>query len=423
VAQDAARVQTRIAGEVLDRPRTTTFHSLRYRDFRYLWQGQIGAAASQWMENVARPLLILEMTDSAALVGLIAATRMMPMLLVGVWAGVVADRMDKKRILQVTQSITFATHAITAALILAHVIEPWMVFVGTFTAGAAQAFNQPARVSLIPRLVPREYTTNAIALTSAAFNVMRTLGPAIAALVLALLAFGDLYVLQAVMLLWVIWCTSQISVTTHEGGKHKTSMREELIEGFAAVKRDRVVLYILAISLAVFVWGMPFQGVFIPLIAKRELGLSTSAAGLLISLVGIGALGGALVVATVGENLRRRGYAMLAMIVAFCAALLVFANAHTIYAAAPALIVTGAMQTSFMSLNNAFVLGRTPQELHGRVLSLFHLDRGLVPLGATIGGLLASALDPATAQTIMALICLGFTATLFLAFPALRKIS
>jgi predicted MFS family arabinose efflux permease len=276
---------------------------------------------------------------------------------------------------------------------------------------------------MIPRLVPREYTTNAIALTSAAFNVMRTLGPAIASLVLALFTFGDLYVLQAVMLVWVMWCTSQINVTTHEGGKHKTSMREELVEGFAAVKRDRVVLYILVISLAVFVWGMPFQGVFIPLIAKRELGFSTAEAGLLISLVGIGALAGALVVATVGENLRRRGYAMLGMIVAFCAGLLVFANVHSIYAAAPALILTGAMQTSFMSLNNAFVLGRTPQELHGRVLSLFHLDRGLVPLGATIGGLLASALDPAAAQTVMALICLGFSAALFLVFPALRRIA
>jgi predicted MFS family arabinose efflux permease len=298
-----------------------------------------------------------------------------------------------------------------------------MVFVTTFTAGASQAFNQPARVSLIPRLVPREYVTNAIALTSAAFNVMRTLGPAIAALVLALFGFGDLYVLQAAVLLWVMWCTSRISVTTSESRKHTTSMREELIEGFAAVKRDKVVLYILVISLAVFVFGMPFQGVFIPLIAKRELGLSTSEAGLLYSLVGIGALGGALVIATVGDGLRHRGYAMLAMILIFCISLLVFANAHTLYAVAPALMVTGAMQTSFMSLNNAFVLSRTPQELHGRVLSLFHLDRGLVPAGAALGGFLASVLDPAMAQTVMALTCLGLTALLAVAFPALRRIS
>jgi MFS family permease len=423
VAQEAASVSPPIAAEVLARPRPSTFHSLRYSDFRYLWQGQIGAAASQWMENVARPLLILEMTNSAVLVGLIAATRMLPMLLVGVWAGVVADRMDKKRILQVTQSITFATHAITAALILSGVIEPWMVFVTTFAAGASQAFNQPARVSLIPRMVPREYTTNAIALTSAAFNIMRAGGPAIAALVLAFLTFGDLYVLQSLVYVWVIWSTSRIGTSTSEPRRHQTSMLAELIEGLSAVKHDRVVFYILAMSLAVFVFGMPFQGVFIPLIAKRELGLSTAETGLLISVVGIGALAGALVIATIGDNVRRRGYWMIGMIGVFCSALLVFANAHTLVLIVPALLLTGAMQTCFMSMNNAFVLSRTPQELHGRVLSLFHLDRGLVPAGAALGGFLAGALDPAMAQTIMAAICLGFTVLLAAAFPALRNIS
>jgi MFS family permease len=375
------------------------------------------------MENVARPLLILEMTNSAVLVGLVAATRMVPMLFLGVWAGVLADRMDKKRILQITQLITFLTHAATAALILTGLIEPWMVFVGTLTGGASQAFNQPARVSLVARIVPRENLTNAIALTSAAFNIMRSVGPAIASAVLVFLSFGDLYVLQAVMLLWVMWSTAKISVSTRESRPRTTSMRTELAEGFAAVRQDRPVLYILALSLVIFVWGMPFQGVFIPLIGKKELGLSTSEAALLVSVVGIGALAGSLVLATIGDRVQKRGYLMLGILVVFSSALLLFANAHSLFIIIPALLLTGAMQVSFMSLNNAFVLGRTPQELHGRVLSLFHLDRGLVPLGATIGGLLAGLLDPATAQTIMALICLGTTLVLAVAFPALRRIS
>jgi len=423
MAQDVDRAQVGVAGEGIAPRRPSTVHSLRYRDFRYLWQGQIGAAASQWMENVARPFLILEMTDSAFLVGLVAATRMVPMLFLGVWAGVLADRMDKKRILQFTQTITFLTHAVTAALILTGVIEPWMVFVGTLTGGASQAFNQPARVSLIPRMVPRENVTNAIALTSAAFNTMRALGPAIAALILAFLTFGDLYVLQAVILLWVLWSTSRITVSTRESRPRTTSMRAELMEGFQAVRGDKPVLYILALSLVIFIWGMPFQGVFIPLIGKKELGLSTSEASLLISVVGLGALGGSLIIATVGDQIQHRGLIMLAIIASFSLALLVFANTHSMFLIVPALAFTGAMQVSFMSLNNAFVLGRTPQALHGRVLSLFHLDRGLVPAGTALGGFLAATLDPATAQTIMALVCLGSAALMALAFPALRNIS
>jgi MFS family permease len=414
----------RAAEEAVVPTRVGTFHSLQYRDFRYLWQGQIGAAASQWMENVARPLLILELTNSALMVGLIAATRMLPMLLVGVWAGVMADRMDKKRILQTTQAITFLTHVATAALILTGVIEPWMVFVTTFTAGASQAFNQPARVSLIPRLVPRENVTNAIALTSAAFNVMRTLGPSIAGLILIVADYGDLYVFQSLVYLWVMWSTGKISVTTADPrGGPRTSMKADLLEGFSAVKRDRAILYILVLSLAVFVWGMPFQGVFIPLIATRELDLGRGGAGALVSLVGIGALLGSLVIATFGDNMRRRGVAMIAMVVAFCGALYLFARADTLLLVVPGLLIAGAMQTSFMSLNNAFVLGRTPAELHGRVLSLFHLDRGLVPLGSTIAGVLAAALGPQDALTVMASICLASTLLLTLLVPAIRRIS
>jgi predicted MFS family arabinose efflux permease len=298
-----------------------------------------------------------------------------------------------------------------------------MVFVGTLTGGASQAFNQPARVSLIPRMVPRENVANAIPLTSAAFNTMRTIGPAIAALVLAFLTFGDLYVLQALMLLWVLWSTSKITVSTRESRARSTSMRAELVEGFKAVRQDKPVLYILALSLVIFIWGMPFQGVFIPLIGKKELGLSTSEASLLISVVGLGALGGSLIIATVGDQMPRRGLVMLGIIGVFSVSLIVFANVHSLFLIIPALAMTGAMQVAFMSLNNAFVLGRTPQELHGRVLSLFHLDRGLVPAGAAMGGFLAATLDPATAQTIMALVCLGSAGLMALAFPALRNIS
>src|SRR5688572_27011146 len=116
--------------------RLSTFHSLRYRDYRYLWQGQIGAAASNWMEQIARPLLIYSLTDSALMVGLLQATRLVPQLILGVWAGVLADRVDKRRMLLFSKSIALAGHLSTAILLLSGVIEPWMVFVTTFVTGS-----------------------------------------------------------------------------------------------------------------------------------------------------------------------------------------------------------------------------------------------------------------------------------------------
>jgi MFS family permease len=423
VAHQAISTLDRDADQLIASERVTTFYSLRFRDFRYMWQGQIGASASQWMEQLARPFLILELTDSAFLVGLIAATRMVPMLLVGLWAGVVADRMNKKRILQICQAVTFASHGITAILIFAGWIEPWMVFLGTFTTGSAQAFNQPARSSLIPRLVPRNCLANALALNSAAFGSMRVGGPAIGGLVLAVSGFEYLYALQTLIYVWVIWTTSQISVDTSEARRDRPSMFAELKEGFGILHTDRTILYIMILAVSLFVFAMPFQAVFIPLIADQTLDMTKSEAGILISVVGAGALLGALVIATVGDSVRPRGPLMIGMIVTMALSLFLFARGGSLFTAVPALLVAGAMQTSFNSLNNAFVLGRTPPEMHGRVMSLFSLDRGLVPLGATLAGALAAAIGPEDALTIMASICLFNTLLVALLVPSLRKIA
>lgn len=401
-----------------------TFSSLQYRDYRFLWFGQIGASASLWMEQIARPLLMLHLTDSALMVGLITATRMVPMLLVGIWAGVIADRADKRKILLVTKSVTLLTHLATAILILSGAIAPWMVFATTFVAGSAMAFDQPARQSLIPRLVPPEGIANAVALNSAAMNVMRIMGAPLAGVFLLAFSFGELYLVQAAIYVLVVLSMFQINFRREVRGNDKpqTSMLGELKEGFSAVRQDTVILYILGLSLILFVWGFPYQSVFVPLIAVEVLDIGSAGAGLLVAATGVGALIGSLTVATAGDSAKRRGLIMLLQIVVFAVALGLFSRASAVYLAIPCLLVTGAMQTSFMSLNNAFVLGRTPVALQGRVMSLFSLDRGLIPLGATIGGLLAEAIGPQDGLVIMAAICLAFTLAVAILVPAIRRI-
>ena len=403
-------------------PRISTFHSLRYFDYRMLFFGQIGAAGSNWMEQLARPLLMLQLTDSALMVGLITATRMFPQLILGVWAGVVADRMDKRRILLLSKGVTLLMHFTTALIILSGVIEPWMVFVTTFVTGSAMAFDNPARQSLIPRMVPDDALANAVALNSAAMQTMRICGPSLAGVVLIFSGLGELYLLQSIVYVSVIYCTLRIRTRTEVERREGSSMKSELFEGFAAVQRDKVILYILLLNLVLFVFGFPYQHVFVPLIALETLDIGESGAGVLISVTGIGALTGSLAVATFGDRLRHRGLIMFVMIGIFATALLFFSRVETVYLAIPALILTGAMQVSFMALNTSFVLARTAPELQGRVMSLFSLDRGLVPLGATIGGVLAAALGPQDGLTMMALMCLGCGVLMAIFLPAIRRI-
>ncbi|MPZ49367.1 MAG: MFS transporter [Dehalococcoidia bacterium] len=411
-----------IEDQIAPQQRLGTFYSLRYPDFNLLLQGQIGAAASMWMENIARPLLIYELTDSALMVGLLHATRMAPQLLLGIWAGVIADRMDKRKILLISKTVTLTSMAVTALLIISGVITPWMVFVTTFITGSSMAFDGPARQSLIPRLVPERSLANAIALNLAAMNLMRIGGPSLAGLILVFFDFGPLYVIQSAMYAWVIFCTLRIKTRTEEQKRVGGSMFAELVEGFEAVKRDRIIFYILILCLSMFVLGFPYQGLFIPLIAVEELDIGKSGAGLLISVTGIGAIIGSLSIATYGDRLPGRGFWLLAFIIIFGLALLLFAQTQFIPLVILALIVTGGMQTAFMSLNNAYVLQRTAPALQGRVMSLFSLDRGLMPLGAALGGFLAEELGPSTGLSIMAGLCIGCTLVLTILVPSLRRI-
>src|SRR5690606_38503034 len=212
--------------------------------------------------------------------------RMVPMLLVGLWAGVLADRMNKKRILQACQTVTFLAHSITALLLFTGLIEPWMVFFGSFATGSAQAFNQPARSSLIPRLVPRYCMANALALNSAAFGSMRVGGPALGGLVLHFAGFEYLYALQASMYIWVLWTRAMIQVEATAPRRDRASMFSELKEGFGVLHTDRMILHMMILAVSLFVFAMPFQGVFIPLIGRDSLGLTNSQASLLLSVVG-----------------------------------------------------------------------------------------------------------------------------------------
>jgi MFS family permease len=186
-----------------------TFRALHYPDYRYLWLGQLGHSAAMWMEQVVRPLLILELTDSALQVGFVVALRMVPQLLFGLLAGVIADRYSKQRVLMMSQTVTLVMHLTLAILILTKHIEVWQVFITAFISGASMAFNQPARQSMIPCLVPVEILLNAIALNTAAMNTMRVLGAGLAGSLLIFMDFGEIYLLNAAIFVFVLSMTAQ----------------------------------------------------------------------------------------------------------------------------------------------------------------------------------------------------------------------
>ena len=408
-----------------------TFRALRFPGYRYLWLGQLGHSATMWMEQVVRPLLILELTGSALQVGFVVAVRMVPQFLFGLLAGVIADRYNKRRVLMVSQIVTMLMHLILAILILFGRIEVWHVFITAFVSGGSMAFNQPARQSLIPLLVPSDLLLNAVALNTAAMNTMRVLGAGLAGGLLIFLDYGEVYLLNAIIFIYVIWTTAKIALEENRpspgltGGKpevaKKTSILHDLQEGFRYMAANRCVLYLVGMALIIFVIGLPYQQVFVPLLALNVLHIGRSGAGWMLALTGVGALIGSLTMASI-RQLPRRGLVLMSFIVVFGLALVLLSQSRWVSLSAIALIIAGCMTTAYNSLNISLLFEQSPPKFHGRVLSLMSLDRGFVSVGAVLAGGLAESLGPQLGLAVIALSCIGITFLIFFFIPALRKI-
>ncbi len=183
-----------------------TFASLRVRDYRLMWLAQLGTSMGQWMDQMTRGWLMYEITGSALQLGLATALRGLPLLFFGILAGAVADRSNRKSQLIMAQVINALLNVILATLVLLHLVQPWHVYVTGFLAGTVQAFQQPARQTLISDIVGARHLMNALALNSMALNVSRALGPAAAGLLIAFFgAHGSYYTQAAMFILATLW--------------------------------------------------------------------------------------------------------------------------------------------------------------------------------------------------------------------------
>jgi MFS transporter, DHA1 family, staphyloferrin A biosynthesis exporter len=407
----------------------TTFRALRYPSYRYLWLGQLGHSATMWMEQVIRPLLILELTGSALQVGFIVSLRMLPQLIFGLLAGVIADRYNKRFILIFSQIVTMLMNLILALLLLTGHLAIWHVYVTAFISGASMAFNQPSRQSLVPRLVPPEMLLNALSLNTAAMNIMRILGASLAGLLLIFFDYGQVYLLNAVIFIGVIWTTVKIktsenipSKTGEKTTRIKRTLLSDFVDGFRYVSGNPVLLYLVGLGLLLFIFALPYQQVFIPLLALDVLAVGRSGAGWLLAFSGVGALIGSLVIASL-RQLSRRGLLLMSLLLLLGFSLVMLAQSRWFFLSALALVVAGGVSSAYFALSNSLLLEQSPMEYHGRVMSLMSLDRGLVSIGAAVAGFLAEALGPQPGLTILAGICVVFTVLMFLAFRPLRNIS
>ena len=415
-------------GSKPDNEKFPILRAFHYPNFRYMWLGQLGHSAAMWMDQILRPLLILEMTGSALQVGLVVSLMMIPALFFGLFAGVIADRYNKRNVLIINQLITLVMHLTLAALYLTGHLEVWHVYVTAFITGASMSFNQPTRQSMIPRVVPREIMFNAISLNNMAHHIMRIAGASLAGLLLIFFNYGEIYLVTALIFAAVIWVTYKIrladSVTApspEKPIKAKTTLFSELIDGFRYVAHNPVIFYMVGLALLIYIFFMPYQQVYVPLLALNVLDVGRAGTGWLLTFSGIGALAGSLVVASL-RQVHRRGLIQIGLLIAISGAMLLLAQSRWFPLSALAMFLCGGICTAYIALNTAILMEKSDPKYSGRVMSLMSLDRGFVSLGAVMAGGLAELVGPQTGLTIFAAVLFTLTILMFIVFRRFRNI-
>ena len=404
------------------------FASFQYRNFRYLWLGQISQALALWMEQIARPLLVLSamVGGSAVDLGLVFAARTVPQLGAGLFAGVLADWYNRRTILLIAKSGSAIVNFALAIVIITGQIELWHIYVQAFVKGAFNSLDQPARQSLIPSIVPREQLTNAIALNSATMNTMRIIGASVAGLLVVFIGFGGTFLLTSFIFTGAVFFTYKLAVPDQMKVENK-SIRTALAsfkEGFKYGWATPAIRWVIAMAMVYFIFGMSYMQVFAPLFAKDVLDIGEKGFGFMMSLTGLGGVIGAMTLA--GLNLKRhRGLALMFVMAGFGTMLIVF-SLSTYLSILPLslglIVVLGMFQTPFNALANSVLLDSAPAEMRGRVMALISMDRSVITVGATLAGFMAAGLGTQQAQIIFGAVVLAGVFIIAIAVPAVRRI-
>ncbi len=364
------------------------YAALRYRNFTLLWSGLIVSNMGTWMQNVANSWLVLQLTNSPLWLGVLGLGFAVPMIAIPPFAGAVVDRVHRVRLLFFTQSMQMLTAFVLAALTWLGRIQVWHVLLASFIGAVLLAFDNPARQAIIPDLVQPRDLLNALSLNSGTYTGAALVGPALAGILLGPLGAGTLFFINGVSFLAVIFALAAMKdVPTHSGGE-TSSFHRSLRNGLSYAWHSRTIIALLVLSSLSGVFGRSYQNL-LPVFGRDIWHSGAEGYGLLLSAAGGGALLGAFGLASF-KHLRHQGAIMLASGFLFSLALVVFAISPSLLIGLLLLFVAGVSSTVLSTIISTFIQFAVPNELRGRVMSLYTVTLiGLPSLGALGSGALA----------------------------------
>jgi MFS family permease len=377
----------------------STFAALRARNFRLYWVGLVCYVLGHRAEYVTFAWLVWEVTRDPLYLGYLGLAQGVPLVVFQLVGGVLADRRDRLQLLIVTQFFTAATLALTFALALAGEIRVGYLLALAALSNTFRAFDEPARLALVPQLIDRARLPNAIALSSIPWQAGRMIGPSITGILIA--AYGGTVGVGLAALAsfgaLALYGRLQVAPTVQAGrGQHALG---QFVEGLRFIAGNFVFAALISLALFNAVFGLSYV-TLLPIFADVYFGTGSTGYGLLNAAHGTGALTGTLTVATLAHHIRRPGVVLLMAAAGLGLGLMAFALSPAMGMAIAMLVLVGFANTFYMTHVSTFIQSNVPDLLRGRVLAVYSLCWNLLPLGGLIGGSLAAAFDARVAVVI-----------------------
>lgn len=389
------------------------FESLANRQFLLLWLGMVAWMCAMNMQFVVRGYLAYDITNSATLLGVVNVGSSLTILTFSLHGGAIADRLERKLIIQTCLVISILTSLLIGVAITTGIISWPYLLAASAIQGGVSAFQMPARQAMISQIVPAEQLTNAMALNGAAMGATILLAPAIAGGLYALAGPDVVYYVITAMGVASLLFTAFVK-RTGAGTGRKGALGSDIKEGLTFLRTNRLVLILVSIGVISTILSEPFW-LMVPVYIVDVYGRGPEAMGLLVSVVGAGSLGGSLAIAAIGRKMR--GIMLLVSALLSGVGLLMIGVFPNYYAAVALMIPVGLGESGRWSLNQALVMENTDDRFRGRVMSIFSLTWGLIPLGALPFAVLIDWLGGRVAIGILATLLITF----ILAVSAARK--
>jgi MFS family permease len=393
----------------------------RSRAYRYLFFGTMLTMTGNFMQQVAQGWLIYDLTSSPTWLGIVSFARGIPMLILALVAGVVVDRFDRRRVLIVAQGLTALVAVVLALLIVTDLVEPWHVALTAFVSGCLFVLIIPARQALLSSTIDRSQLGPAIALMSTATgqNSGRIIGPALAGVLIAVLGVAMSFTVQALGFVLALLCAAMLGPQQAASSSRKGSAFQSLMEGVRYVWEDSTVLALTSLQAIPAFLIMPYTQL-LPIFARDILHTGPDGLGTLMMANGIGSVVGSVIIVLL--PVRRQGLFLFGSLASMGGLLAAFAVSTWMPASIAIMALIGGAQAIYLASNNTLVQVATPDELRGRVMSVYMMTWGLMPLGSLPQGIVADLVGaPIVAAGTGLLACLVVIVFAVRA-PALRRL-